>query len=81
VTTPATIEKRWKLLAEKLARAIARRYPVGTHVRVKWGTGAMYGVVKFPPHDYGRYPDLIGIQSYAGRVHWKRYTEILDVRR
>lgn len=57
-----------------LAKAVARAYPVGAPVWVKWGRGKMFARVAFAPCEWAN-PTCIGVISTKGEVHHRDYRD------
>ncbi len=59
---------------ELLARAVAKEFPVGAPVWVKWGNGEMLARVAFHPHASA--PCRIAVIRSEGIVHWRDYRDL-----
>lgn len=59
-----------------LARAIARKFPVGAPAWVKWGRGEMFARIAHAPHEWHE-PTRLGVISAKGRkIHWRDYLSV-----
>jgi hypothetical protein len=75
---PGIMETKWKEAGRAFAASVAKRFPVGARVLVRWGAGEMWGTVRFAPHGTS-YPGSVGVASdRSGAVHWVHWKDFLE---
>ena len=62
--------------SEAMAKAVAKRFPEGCHVRVTWGCGTAYGVVLGKPIGFPSVCEDVRVRFDSGRVHRKHWRDV-----
>jgi len=71
-------EKEFKSASQALAAAVAKHFPVGTFVQVKWGRGYMASKV-FATPNWWSYPGSVGVRSMtSGGMHWRDWHDLTE---